>query len=107
MLVGATVPADPDVAHVVDCQPVVRRGPIVLARLAGPSEGGDQIAFLVELQDGRTWLATLTDALGEANLLSHELIFRVPMNDPDVIPCVHRNTDHRSHQPVVRERLGK
>jgi len=29
------------------------------------------------------------------------------MNDPDVISRVHRDTDRRSQQPVIRERLGE
>jgi hypothetical protein len=56
------VTADLDVVHVVDGDPVIGLRPNVVADLGSwAAPPADQVALLVEREDGRAWLAALAD----------------------------------------------
>src|SRR6266851_312312 len=100
---GAAVPANPDVAFEVDRNSVVGIGPIVT--LAGAAPVSNQVASLIEFENGRRGHAAI--GAGRIRIAVGFLCFeRAPaMNNPDVVLRVHRYANRHSDHPMIRHRL--
>ena len=102
--VGTAVASDPDIVHVVDEDAVVRRRPFV--PVTGTAPRSDQRPRLVEFEHRRRREAALGRVrwiLRGRHLAGGQRIAAV--DDPDVVPGVHRHADGRAEQPVVRQRF--
>ena len=100
---AAAVTANPNVALIIDGDPVVRIRPIVTRARAAPVP--DEVAFFVELKNGRSRNATLRSRRLRRGVNFHGLVGVRPMHDPDMILAVHGYTDGHAQDPMVRKRL--
>ena len=101
--IAFSVPSDPDVVHVIDRDPVIRRRPGVAG--ARPSPVADNHAVGIELQDGRRrHAAGLCNGRVECRRnLARGQRGPAAMHDPDVVPGVNANPDGRTQDPVIRQ----
>jgi len=98
------VAADPDVALVVDENPVVRLRPLVTR--AGSAPVPQQIALLVELEHRRRRTAALAGGRVQLRALLHiGKGRRAAMNDPDVVLVVRPHAYGHAEQPMIRQGL--
>src|SRR5207248_3495126 len=100
---SAAVPANPDVAFVVDGDAVIRVGPVVA--LARSTPVADQVAGGVELENRRRRSAALRGRRRGRGVDLAGLEGSRAMDDPHVILCVDRNADRLTENPFVRQRL--
>ena len=99
---AVAVAADPDVALVVDPDPVVRRRPLIAGTVfAAPV--AEQVARLIELHDRIPGNAAQAGALFLRGL--HVVRIRA-VNDPDMIVRIDSNADRLTELIAIRQRLG-
>ncbi len=102
--VSLAVAAEPHVALVVDVDAVSPFRPFVARSRAAPVP--EQVARLIELEDGRG----RTAALGDGRIQLEPLFVgmqppRTAMNDPDVVLLIDPHSDGPAEQPMVRQGL--
>ena len=98
-----SVSPNPDVAFVVDGDPVVRLRPVIAGSRTAPVAG--QIAVAVKLQHRRRRCAALGDPRCGGGVDLARLERSGAVNDPDVIGAVDRDADRLPENPVIRQRL--
>src|SRR5258708_26227199 len=84
---SAAVPADPDIALVVDVDAVVRSRPVVTLARSAPMP--DQVARLVELEDGRGGRAARRSRRIHRQGFFPWFRPALPLDDPDVVLRIH------------------
>src|SRR5262249_16471858 len=94
-----SISANPDVAFVVDGDPMVRIRPVITLCRTAPTR--DQIAFLIELQYGRCRCATLCDRRIRCRVHLAWLKRACAVDDPNVVLSVYRNADGLTKDPVI------
>src|SRR5262245_20108630 len=95
------VAADPDVAFMINGDPVVRLRPLVTLSRTAPVP--DQGAGLIEFENRRGLRAACAGLLIRGGFVRRERVG--PMNDPDVVLRVNAYADRHPDVPVVRQRL--
>src|SRR5204863_9061828 len=100
---AASIAADPHVALVIDRDPVVVERPVVT--LAGSAPMPDQIAILVELENGWRRSAALCSGRVGGGVYFSRFERAGSMDDPDVILRIDRYANGLAEDPVVRQRL--
>ena len=98
------VAADPHIALVIDGDAVVRIRPIVALARAAPV--ADEVALLVELQNGRSRNAALRSGWLGGGVDFHRLVGVRAVNNPDVVLGIHGDPDGHALNPMVGKRLG-
>ena len=101
--VGGAIAADPDIALVVDENPVVGVRPLV--PFAGSAPVPQEVARLIEFEDRWSAGAAFAGLQLERLLVVGER-GGAAMDDPDVVVGFDKNADRHSQNPVIRERFG-
>ena len=99
----ASVAADPDVAFVVDRDAVVRNGPVVTLPRSAPV--ADQIAGLIEFENGWRGFAALRDRRITCGVMLARFERPGPVDDPDVILRVDGHANGLTEYPMIRQWL--
>ena len=99
----AIIAADPDVALVIDGDPVIRIRPVVAVARTAPV--ADQVARLIELENRRRRSAALRGGRIGGGMQLARFQRAGPMNDPDMVLRIDGDADGLSQNPVVRQRL--
>ena len=97
------VAANPHIAFVIDCNPVVRIRPIVAVARSAPVV--KQVARRIELQNRRS--RRTTHGHGRIRRGVEFALFEraLAMDDPDIILRINGYADRHSDEPMVRQRL--
>ncbi len=100
--VRAAIAADPDISLVVDENAVVAIGPLIA--LAGTAPVAQQIAGLIEFQNGRRTRAAL-GRLQLRALLHVRQSAGAAIDDPDVVVGIGPDSDGLSEHPMIGKRF--
>src|SRR5437867_1201810 len=93
------VAADPDVAFVVDGDSVIGIWPIVTLTRSAPTR--QQVALLIEVQNGRCGLAAHRNRWIACCVQLTGLERACAMDDPDVVFVIDRDADRLALQPMI------
>src|SRR5216683_4174415 len=100
---ATAVAADPHVAFVIYGDAMVRIRPIVTSARATPVP--DEVAFFIELKNGRSRNAALRSGRFRSGVNFHGFVGIRAMDNPDVVLGVHGYADGHALDPMVGKRL--